>query len=187
MQILQKKNRNHAIESLQFYYFLRKVHLSLRGTSEKTSNSLVLNFVTILEGLETWESHRIQPYLSALDDEIFWKSSNFYRATMQKFVDGELNALEFAEEFSDRLLADREKAKDLVEDFQKQADIEFNLDIAGFSEIILAFQLPLEVYQNEAEDLETGELSEKDLSFTPDSILEGVKLALEKINKYFKD
>jgi hypothetical protein len=37
------------------------------------------------------------------------------------------------------------------------------------------------------EELETGELSENNLSFTQDSILEGVKRALEKINKYFTD
>ena len=46
----------------------------------------------------------------ALNDQVFWKSSNFYRETVQKFVDGELNALEFAQQFSDQLLADSEKA-----------------------------------------------------------------------------
>ena len=106
---------------------------------------------------------------------------------MRKFVGSELNALEFAEEFSDRLLADREKANNLVKDFQKQADIELNPNIFEFSKLILGFQFPLEVYQNEVEELETRELSENDLSFTQDSILEGVKCALEKINKYFTD
>ena len=33
---------------------------------------------------------------------------------MRKFVSGELNALEFAQEFSDRLLADREEAKNFL-------------------------------------------------------------------------
>ena len=51
----------------------------------------------------------------------------------------------------------------------------------------LDFELLLEVYQNEVEELETGELCENDLSFTQDSILEGVKRALERINKYFTD
>ena len=106
---------------------------------------------------------------------------------MEKFVDGELNALEFAQEFSDRLLADREEANNLVEDFQKQANIELNPNIFEFSTIILDFELLLEVYQNEAEEFEIGELSENDLSFTQDFILEGVKRALEKINKYFTD
>jgi hypothetical protein len=45
---------------------------------------------------------------------------------MRKFVGGELNALEFAQEFSDRLLADREESNNLLEDFQKQANIELN-------------------------------------------------------------
>ena len=106
---------------------------------------------------------------------------------MRKFIGGELNALEFAQEFSDRLLADREEANNLLEDFQKQANIELNPNIFKFSKIILDFELLLEVYQDEVEQLETGELSENDLSFTQDSILEGVKCALEKINTYFTD
>lgn len=53
--------------------------------------------------------------------------------------------------------------------------------------LILDFELLLEVYQNEIEELETRESSENDLSFTQDSILEGVKRALGKINKYFTD
>lgn len=99
---------------------------------------------------------------------------------MQKFVSSELNALEFAQEFSDRLLADREEANNLLEDFQKQANIELNPNIFEFSKLILDFELLLEVYQNEVEELETGESSENDLSFTQDSILEGVKRALRK-------
>nr|YP_010283323.1 hypothetical protein MKU01_pgp051 [Psammodictyon constrictum]ULD16442.1 hypothetical protein [Psammodictyon constrictum] len=106
---------------------------------------------------------------------------------MRKFVGGELNVLEFAQEFSDRLLADREEANNLLEDFQKQSNIEVNPNIFEFSKIILDFELLLEVYQNEVEELETGESSVNDLSFTQDSILEGVKRALEKINKYFTD
>ena len=125
--------------------------------------------------------------MQALTDKVFWGSSKFYRETMRKFVGGELNALEFAQEFSDRLLADREEANNLLEDFQKQANIELNPNIFEFSKLILDFELLLEVYQNEVEELETGESSENDLSFTQDSILEGVKRALGKINKYFTD
>lgn len=62
-----------------------------------------------------------------------------------------------------------------------------NPNIFEFSKIILDFELLLEVYQNEVEELQTGELSENDVSFTQDSVLEGVKRALEKINKYFTD
>ena len=57
-----------------------------------------------------------------------------------------------------------------------------------FSKIILDFKLLLKVYQNEVEELETGESFKNDLYFTQDfdSILERVKRALEKkINKYF--
>ncbi len=187
MNILKKKNRNQSIESLEFFYFLQKLFFSLRGTYGKSTNPLILDFLKVLEGFYSWESKKIYPYIQALTDQVFWGSSKFYRETMGKFVGGELNALEFAQEFSDRLLADREEANNLLEDFQKQANIELNPNIFEFSKIILDFELLLEVYQNEVEELETGESSENDLSFTQDSILEGVKHALEKTNKYFTD
>jgi len=61
---------------------------------------------------------KIAPYVQSLTDHVFWKSSKFYRETMQKFVSGKLNALEFAQEFSDRLLADREKGDNLTKNFR---------------------------------------------------------------------
>ena len=187
MNIFFKKNRNQYIESLEFFYFLQKLFLSLRSTYGKSTNPLILDFLKVLEGFYSWESKKIYPYIQVLTDQVFWGSSKFYRETMGKFVGGELNALEFAQEFSDRLLADREEANNLVEDFQKQANIELNPNIVEFSDIILDFELLLEVYQNKVEELETRESSENELFFTQDSILEGVKRALEKINKYFTD
>ena len=187
MNIFFKKNRNQSIESLEFFYFIQKFFLSLRGTYGKNTNPLILDFLKVLEGFYSWESKKIYPYIQALTDKVFWGSSKFYRETMWKFVGGELNVLEFAQEFSDRLLADREEANNLLEDFQKQANTELNPKIFEFSKIILDFELLLEIYQNEVEELETGESSENDLSFTQDSIFEGVRRALEKINKYFTD
>lgn len=55
---------------------------------------------------------------------------------IQKFVGGELNA----QEFWDRLLVDQEKAHNLLEDSQKQANIEVNPNVFQFSKIILSFQ-----------------------------------------------
>lgn len=107
---------------------------------------------------------------------------------MQKFVIGEWNALEFAEEFSDRLFAEREESNILLKDFQKQADIELNSKSLQFSKIILEFEIPLEVYQNEMEQLEVGEkLSENDFSFTENSLKEAVRHELEDVNRYFAD
>ena len=106
---------------------------------------------------------------------------------MREFVNGELNVLEFAEKFSDHLLADKEKANNLVEDLQKQANIELNPDIFEFSKIILDFELILEVYQNEIDDYNRKESCENNLSFTQDSILQIVIQALEKSEKYFTD
>ena len=168
MNIFLKKNRNKSIESLEFFYFLQKLFLSLRGTYGKSTNPLILDFLKVLEEFYSWEYKKIDPYpyMQALTDQVFWRSSKFYRETIRKFVGGELNALEFAQEFSDRLLADREEANNLLEDFQKQANIELNPNIFEFSKIILDFELLLEVYQNKVEELETGESSENYLSFT---------------------
>ena len=148
---------------------------------------MILDFLNILEGFYLWEAKKSRPYIQALTDQVFWESSEFYRETMQKFVGGESNALEFAQEFSDRLLADEEKVDNLLKNFRKQANIELNPNIFEFSNIFLNFDILLEVYQSEVEELGTGELSENELSFTQDSILGGVKNALEKINKYFTD
>ena len=87
---------------------------------------MVLDFLKVLEGFYSWESKKIYPYIQALTDQVFWGSSKFYRETMQKFVVGELNGLEFAQEFSDRLLAEKAESNILLKDFQKQADIELN-------------------------------------------------------------
>ena len=88
---------------------------------------------------------------------------------MQKFVTGELSSLEFAEEFSDRLLAQKAEANNLLKDFQKQANIELNPKSFQFSRIILEFELPLLAYQDEMEDLEAADQLTKDnLSFTED-------------------
>ena len=166
MNLFLKKNRNESIESLEFFYFLQNLFLSLRGTYGKSTNPFILDFLKVLEGFYSWESKKIYPYIQALTDQVFWGSSTFYRETMRKFVNGELSALEFAQEFSDRLLADSDEANNLVEDFQKQANIELNPNIFEFSKIILDFELLLEVYQNEVEELEIGESPENDVSFT---------------------
>ena len=189
MNIFFKKTRKQSIESLEFFYFLQDLLVSLVGKYGKSTNPLILDFLKGLDGLQSWEARKISPYSQALTDIVFWKSKKFYRETMQKFVVGELNALEFAQEFSDRLLAEKAESNILLEDFLKQADIELNAKSFQFSKIILAFEIPLEVYQNEIEELEEGgdQLSKNDLSFTEDSLKEGVKRALEEVNRYFTD
>lgn len=62
-----------------------------------------------------------------------------------------------------------------------------------FSKLILDFELRLEVYQNEMEELEKLEVGDQlsknafDLSFTENSIKEGVKRRLKEVNRYFSD
>ena len=186
--VFLKKNRNNYIESLEFFNFLEKEFFNFRSydKSIKLPNSLILGLLKVLETFYLWELEKISPYLQALTDQVFWdRSSIFYRETMRKFIDGELNALEFAEQFSARLQSDSGAADDLVQDFRKQANIELNPNTFEFSRIFFDFILVLELYQDEAADLETGELSENDLSLKPDAMLEAVKLAFEKFNKYF--
>lgn len=186
MNILKKKNRNQYIESLEFFYFLQELFLSLVGEYGKRTNPLILDFLKVLKGFYSWESKKLVAYNQALTDFVFWKSKEFYRETMQKFVVGELSALEFAQEFSDRLLAEKAELNILLEDFQKQADIELNPKSFQFSKIILNFELLLKVYQNELKEIEVGDqLSENDLSFTEDSLKEGVRRELEEVNRYF--
>ena len=189
MTIFLKKYRNECIESLEFCYFLQKLYSSLVSElyNQKVENQLIFGFLDIIRDFYQWEFKKIYPYIQTLKDQVFWSSSKFYFETMQKLVDGESNALEFAQEFSDRLLLDKQKANNLVEDYKQQADIELNSNIFKFSEIIIGFEIPLEVYQNEAEELSEGEISEDELSFPESSIIEAVKLALEKINPYFMD
>ena len=118
----------------------------------------------------------------------FLEVKKIYRQTMQKFVVGELNGLEFAQKFSDRFLADKKEADILLEDFQKQADIKLNPKSFQFSKIILSFELPLYLYQDKTEELELEDgLLENDFSFTEDFLEERVRRALEDINKYFVD
>ena len=188
MNIFKKESRKQSIESLEFLYFLQELFFSLLGKYGKSTNPLIIDFLKVLEGFYSWESKKIGAYGQALTDVVFWKSKEFYRETMQKFVVGELNALEFAQEFSDRLLAEKAESNILLEDFQKQADIELNPKSFQFSKIILDFELLLEVYQNEMEQLEVGDqFSENDLSFTENSLKEAVRCALEEVNRYFAD
>lgn len=188
MNVFLKKNRKKYIESIEFFYFLDELFFSLLGEYGKSSNPLIIDFLKVIKGFYSGESKKISDYSQALTDFVFWNSKEFYYESMQKFVVGELNGLEFAQEFSDRLLAEKAKSNILHKDFKKQADIELNSKSFQFSKIILDFELILEVYQNEMEELEIGnQLCKNDLSFTEDSLKEGVKRALRELDRYFAD
>lgn len=59
MNIFLKKNRNQSIESLEFFCFLQKLFLSLRGRCRKSTNPLLLEFLKVLEGSYLRESKKI--------------------------------------------------------------------------------------------------------------------------------
>ena len=67
----------------------------------------MLDFLKVIEGFYLLESKKIHTYMQGLNDQVFWESNKFYYETIQKFIGGELNVLEFAQELSDRLLANK--------------------------------------------------------------------------------
>ena len=54
MNILANKNRNEAIESLEFFWFLQKLFRSLMGTYKETTNPLILDFIKVFEVFYSW-------------------------------------------------------------------------------------------------------------------------------------
>lgn len=107
---------------------------------------------------------------------------------MEKFVAGELNRFEFANEFWGQLMDECKEAKDLSKNFKKQADIELDPKSFEFSNIILSFKLVLEDYQYLEVDGQFYKFYKDDpRDFSEDSLKESIKLALEKVNIYFTD
>ena len=88
-----KKDRYHSIQSLEFYYFLHKLYFSLVSKYGKSENPLIIDFLKVINGFSLWEFKKISAYSQLLTDSVFWKSKEFYREAMQKFVVGELNGL----------------------------------------------------------------------------------------------
>jgi len=50
MNIFLKKSRKQSIESLEFFYFLQELFLSLVGEYGKSTNPLIIYFLKVLEG-----------------------------------------------------------------------------------------------------------------------------------------
>ena len=59
MNLFLKENRNEAIESLEFFYFLKKLFRSLKSAYEKITNPLILNFLKSVESFYLGESKKI--------------------------------------------------------------------------------------------------------------------------------
>lgn len=71
---------------------------------KENTNLLIIGFLKIFNSFYLKEFRRIESYVEALNNLVFWESRDFYRQTMIKFVEGKLNGLEFAQEFSIRFL-----------------------------------------------------------------------------------
>jgi hypothetical protein len=85
------------------------VILTLLDNYGKSINSFVIDVLKAFTGFYLLEFRKIKAYIQALKDYIFCESQEFYHEILIKFVVGELNVLEFAQKFSDRLLADKNK------------------------------------------------------------------------------
>lgn len=71
MNIFLRKSRNQDIESLEFFYFIHKLFFRLVGEYGKTNNPLIIDFLKVLGGFDSWESKKIDAYSKALTDSVF--------------------------------------------------------------------------------------------------------------------
>lgn len=180
------RTRQESIKSLEFVYFLQEVVIPYVNKYEKSDNSLILDFVKLVNGFYLWEYKKINGYIQALTDSVFWESRKFYRELMNKFIAEKLTAKEFSKELYNQLIIDKEKAKSLHKNFSKQADIKLDRHSFQFSNIILNLELTLEAYKYKTTDsLFDGPIPNTELSFTTSSLRKEVQIALVEVNSYF--
>lgn len=172
-----KEDRKKSIESLEFFFFLGDLHLSLLKKND-TENSAIKEFIDVINSHYSWQYYKIHHYATSLRDHVFWESSEFYLKSMQKFIFHELTGAEFVSEFFFKILNDRKEYSILEKDFKRQAKLELNPKSYQFSEIIDNFYLALEAFDEEPEAEDSGFLTE-------DQLRQIVKDVLPRVEKYF--
>jgi len=177
--IFFQDDRKESIESLEFFFFLGDVYFSLLEKND-TENSRIQEFIDAVGKNYYWQYYKIRNYGTSLRDHVFWKSSEFYLETIQKFVSHELSGEEFVTRIFFRILNDRKESSILEKDFQRQKRLELNPKIFQFSEIIDNLSLPLEAFDKEPEVGDSARLTE-------DQFRQVVKNVLPKVEKYFID
>jgi hypothetical protein len=140
--IFFQEDRKKSIESLEFFFFLGDLYLSLLQKND-TENSFIQEFLGVIASNYSWQYYKIKNYTISLKDHVFWESSDFYLKSMQKFVSHELTGAEFVSEFFFKILNDRKEYSILQKDFKRQAKLELNPKSYQFSEIIENFGIEL--------------------------------------------
>ena len=76
-----KNNTHQSIESLEFYFFLKKFYFSLLENNE-TDNSQIKDFIDLVGNNYYYQSYKIQNYTTSLRDYVFWQSGDIYLKNM---------------------------------------------------------------------------------------------------------
>lgn len=174
------ESQKESIESLEFFYFLCEIDVSLLKKYRSSKNSLIQGFLRTVAEYKRWQVSRVNDYATALSDSVFWESSEFYLESIQKFVSGEYSGSEFVDMMFYRIIDDRKKALLLAKDFQKQTRVTINPKNFEFSKIIYDLKLVLITFDDEPEDGDSSYLTENQLR-------EIVRTVLPKVERYFTD
>ena len=168
-------DRNKSIESLQFFFFLNEVYFSLLK-HDNNENNQIQEFIDIIGKNYDYQSYKVKNYITSLNDYVFWQSRETYLENMQKFVDQECSALDFACTVYFLIRNHQKESKCLVKDFEKQLTLELNPRNFQFSKIISDLELVLE-----------GFIPEPTTDLTEDELRRIVKNVLIKVQKDFTD
>ena len=168
-------NRKKLMEELEFLHFLDKLYSDLVTKNGKSKNSRISDFLEVIEDAYAWQEYKIEDYIQALFDHVFWQSSEHYRTSMEKFVVAEVDASEFVGLILYDILNDRGRAEDLEKDFKKQFILNLDAEHYQFGTIISDLVLVLEGYDD----------NEEIRYVTEEELRDVVKTVLSLIQKYF--
>lgn len=173
MQIFQ---RDRCIESLKFSLFLKELCLHLTKNNDG-ENSLINEFIRIIENIYTCESYKTKYYETAIRDHVFLKSKHLYIKKIKKFLDHKCSASQFGESFFYEILLSRRESEILLRDYKKQRDIKLDPINYGFSQMISNSDLFLEGYVKELDFSIPGSkiLTENELYKTVENLLSKIE------------
>jgi hypothetical protein len=167
------KSRRQLIESLELSSFLYDISISLEIKYSKRNNPSIKFFLKVVSWWRDWEFGQVEEYEELLFDYPYWESRQYYCQRIQKFVSNELSILDFIPEVLYPSLSNKREAFDLIEDFQRQANIDLDPKSFGFSKIISDLTPVLEGFD---ENVEESFFTEKEFR----KIIENLSIKLKK-------